>query len=469
MTDLFFLGCFGLFLALGLRRPFLWVLLYLWIDILAPQKIAFGFFSSIQVSLIAFAAAFGGWLMTDTKKGTRFTLRQGLILFLLLWCFYTLQGSAFPDSAGTKWDWVWKSLFFAIFLPFTLFTQKRMEAAGLIIVLTIGAIAISGGIKTATGGGGYGVLSLFVNDNSGIYESSTISTAAVGIIPLILWFTKHGTIFPPDWRVKLFAYCLIFACLLLPVGTVSRTGLLCIAVLAVLALRDVKRRASFIMAGAVLGVMALPFLPQSYYDRMSTIGEADGDESASTRIAVWSWTLDYVAENPRGGGFDAYRANRFTYRLPVRTGEGNMTSVEYQEVTDEGRAYHSAFFEVLGEQGYPGFIAWAWLHFLGLWQMEKIRRRWRHRTGKGRDWQAPLATALQTAQIIYLVGAAFQGIAYQPFIMMLIGLQIAFYTYCQRLDSPAKATIGSRLGGTGGDVSGQDVTASGGQAGPALR
>ncbi len=180
--------------------------------------------------------------------------------------------------------------------------------------------------------------------------------------------------------------------------------------LAVLALRDVKRRALFLVAGAALGIMALPFLPQSYYERMATIGSHDGDESASTRLAVWEWTIDYATENPRGGGFDIYRGQQLYLSIcPTRTGEGNTMSVEYENVTDEGRAFHSAYFEVLGEQGFSDLVMWLWLQLLGLWHMERIRRRWRDRTGEGEQWQAPLATALQYAHIIYLVGATVPG------------------------------------------------------------
>ena len=37
--------------------------------------------------------------------------------------------------------------------------------------------------------------------------------------------------------------------------------------------------------------------------------------------------------------------------------------------------------------------------------------------------------------IIYLVGATFQGIGYQPVMLMLVGLQIGLNTYCLRIDS----------------------------------
>lgn len=437
MIDLVFLAFIGFVLMLGLRRPFIWVLLYVYISILAPQKIGYGIIQSLQVALIAFAAAFGGWLTLDDKRGAKFTFRQGLMVLLLVYCWWTTSGADFPDSAALKWDWVWKALLFGIFLPLTLTTRLRLEALAMTIALSVGAIVISAGIKIVLGGGGYENKLFFVNDNSGIYESSTLATVAIALIPLVVWFAKHGTIFKPDWRVKVFAAGLIFASLLIPVGTEARTGLLCIAALAVLFLRDVKRRMTFLAAGAVLGMAALPFLPQSYYDRMATIAEPGGDESASTRLAVWEWTLDYAQNNPLGGGFDAYRGNSFTYEMPVKEEVGNTTSVEYREVTDEGRAYHSAVFELLGEQGYPGLIIWMLLHGLGIWQMEKIRSRWRGRTAEGETWQAPMAQALQTAGIIYIVGALFQGIGYQPVILMLVGLQIALYNLCKQHDSRA--------------------------------
>jgi O-antigen ligase len=228
---------------------------------------------------------------------------------------------------------------------------------------------------------------------------------------------------------------------LVPVGTEARTGLLCIAALAGLLLRYTKQRFAFIAGAAALGLVALPFLPQTYYDRMATIAEPGGDESASTRVAVWKWTLDYVEKKPLGGGFDAYRSNRFTYVMPVKKTDGNTTTVTYQEVEDKARAYHSSIFEMLGEQGWPGLILWLSLHAVGLWQMERIQRRWRRAKDGAENedeatrWIAPLAAALQMGAIIYLVGATFQGIAYQPVMLMLVGLQIGLATYCARIDS----------------------------------
>jgi O-antigen ligase len=113
-------------------------------------------------------------------------------------------------------------------------------------------------------------------------------------------------------------------------------------------------------------------------------------------------------------------------------GEPPNQRLVYAEVTDRGRAYHSSYFEMLGEQGWPGLILWVWLQALGLWHMERLRWRFRKSEDGEGSWQWGLATALQQAQIVYLVGALFVGIAYQPFIFMLVGLQCGLWSYVKR-------------------------------------
>lgn len=422
MLDLFLAGFMALWLALGLRRPFLWVLAYLYVDIVAPQKISLGLLAGVPLSLVVFVLAVLGWAVLDRQRGARFSLRQGLMLALLAYCWATTQSAAFPQEAAAKWAWVWKSLVFAIFLPLTLRSRLRIEAAALVMVLSAGALILDGALKTLAGGGGYGTLKFFINDNTGLYEASTLACVAVAIIPLALWLGREGTIFPASGRTRLGALGLAGAALLIPVGTEARTGLLCAGLLAVLMMRGLRYRWLYV-AGVVLAVvLAWPLLPSSFSSRMGTIENNKADQSAATRIAVWQWTLRYAADNPFGGGFDAYRGNR----VVVTTTEAPAGAVESSNrMVDQARAFHSAYFEMLGEQGWPGLGLWLALQISGLVQLESVRRRLRKSTDQTDRRDAGLALALQQGQIVYLLGAGFVGIAYQPFIYMLIGLQIA--------------------------------------------
>ncbi|MFY9350062.1 putative O-glycosylation ligase, exosortase A system-associated [Sphingobium sp.] len=444
MRDLFFLAFLGVFGLMGLRRPFLLVALYCYIDIVSPQRLSYMLLNSVPISAMAFAAMVGSWLLIDDKKDCRFSVRQMLMLVLVGYCGYTTMTADFPVEALTKWNWVWKAIIAGIFLPLVLRTRLRIEALTLFMILCASTIIINGGMKTALSGGGYGVLNLMVENNSGLYEGSIISCVAISLIPLILWFTNHGTIFPPDWRVKLFCYCLCLACMLMPIGTEARTGLVCLVILAGLMLLRSKRKFIYGPLIVLAALVSIPFLPQSFTQRMQTIENHQGDESAATRVAVWMWTLDYVKQHPGGGGFDNYLQNSFTYFATSTVGEGDAKRIERRLVTDKGRAYHSAYFEMLGEQGYFGFAVWALIHLICFIRTESIRRAYRKRDGPDDAWVAPFALALQQGHIVYMIGSLFVGIAYQPFIFMMLALQIGLDTYLSRLKK-AEAQRGLNL------------------------
>jgi len=432
MRDLFFVAYLAAFFALGLRRPFLLVLVYAYIDIVSPQRLSYYLLNSIPISAIAFGLAVTAWLVMDDKRDSRFSFRQVLILVLLGWCFYTTSHADFPIEAKVKWDWVWKALIFATFLPLVLRTKLRLEAFALIMVLSVSSIIVTGGIKTALSGGGYGVLNLMITDNAGLYEGSIISTVAIAIMPLLYWLAKHGTIFPPDKWVCAYALALGLACLLIPIGTEARTGLVCAAFLAGLALLHAKRRMLWGGALALLAIISIPFLPTSFTSRMDTIGSYQADESASTRIAVWSWTWDYVKQHPNGGGFNAYLQNSLQYYTNKVSGEGASMTVERQLIVDKGRAYHNSYFEMLGEQGFLGLFLWLLLQVICIVRTEYTRRLYKKRGKPDEQWAATLALTLQQGHLVYLFGSMFVGIAYQPFIFMLIAMQIGLDTYLTR-------------------------------------
>lgn len=430
LKEAFLIGFLLVILAAAVRRPFLFTLAFCYVDIVAPQRLAFLILPKIQLSLVLFALAVGTWLIFDKKRGTRFDLAQGLLLALFLYCLATTINAHVPEAVGEKWSWVWKALLWSIFLPLTLTTRLRIEALLLTMVLAAGTLALSGGLKTLGGGSGYGSLRILISDNSGLFEGSIFSTVAIAIIPVILWLARYGTVFRPSRLVWAAALFLVLNCLLIPIGTQARTGLLCIALLVLLGLRETRRRGAYLAVIAALGLLGAALAPAAFSSRMGTIGDYKSDESASTRVAVWKWTWNYALDHPLGGGFNVYVKNRLQVDRVETTVSGNSVTRRIVPYTDQSRAFHNSYFEMLGEQGFPGLFLWLALQIVCLTRMERLRRRFKGVAGDD-AWVRPLAGALQGGHLVYLLGCMFVGIAFQPFMFMLIAAQIGLWSYAR--------------------------------------
>jgi probable O-glycosylation ligase (exosortase A-associated) len=439
MRDLFMLGVLALLFLAAFKRPFVMTLGYLYVDIVQPHEVSWYLLNSVPVSLIFAVSAVLFYLLFDDKRHTAFGLLQGLMLLFLGWITLSTSMAMIPEVAWIKWDAAWKAIAFGIFLPFVLQTRQRFEAAMLFIVLSVGVLTIGGGIKTLLGGGGYGTLSLLVDRNSGLYEGSTISAVAITVIPLILYLYSHNTIVPRNRLTWLLTAGLIFAALLIPVGTEARTGLVCIAVLAGLLLLRAKRKMVYAAGVAVLAVVAVPFLPDTFTGRMTTIKAHETDASASTRLAVWDWTLDFVNENPLGGGFGVYRLNEIEFEVVRRSGEGPVTAVETVTVTDRARAFHSSYFEVLGETGYPGLAIFLSMLALALVQLRGVFKRFKDSVEN--HWLADASRAVGFAIVIYMVGQLFVGLGFQSMLYHLLALSVALTQIAARTAAPTSKPI----------------------------
>ena len=110
MRDLIFVAYLLALLFLAFKRPFLFTLIYAYVDIVAPQRLSYFMLNSVPLSLIVFALALLGYMFADDKQDSRFSIRQGMMILLLAYCGYTTVQAEVPDwKNGTGYGKLWCS------------------------------------------------------------------------------------------------------------------------------------------------------------------------------------------------------------------------------------------------------------------------------------------------------------------------------------------------------------------------
>jgi putative inorganic carbon (hco3(-)) transporter len=159
----------------------------------------------------------------------------------------------------------------------------------------------------------------------------------------------------------------------------------------------------------------------AWNERVATIGDFQQENSAYTRILVWRWVLEFTATHPLGGGFQAYVTNHIEF--PATETEPAM--IEF------ARAYHSIYFEVLGEQGYPGLLMYLTITGLTFYKLNRTRKQ--ARAYPELEWITSLSGALQSGLAVFLSAGAFVGIAFQPMYWYFIAMSISLNAYMWRV------------------------------------
>lgn len=429
MRDIFLVLVLLAFLFGSFRYPYFMVLGYIWVDFLQPQRMGYYIFNQLPVAMILGVGALVAYLVLDRNKKLLIDPLQ--VLVTLLVAYAALATLVWGEVDGTgKLDWVAKALLFSVFIPFVLTSRVRIEVTLAVLIFSISAITISGGLKTLMGGGGYGTLSLLVNNNTGLFEGSTLATVSCALIPLVWWFYKHNSLVPQS-RVTFVLFAGITASfVLIIIGSEARTGLVALAALVFLVWLRTNRKIVTACVFLLIGLISLPFVPSSFLERMATITDYRSDQSASIRVGVWKWTLQYVSNNPLGGGFDVYKLNNLTLEVLNQTDTASGTDTQVQIVQESARAFHSSYFEVLGELGYPGFAIWSCLLILFYLKSRKLRTakdtNLDHRADFApAEWYSDFGKAVGTFLIVYMVGSLTIGIAFNAAFYDVLAICIA--------------------------------------------
>src|SRR5690606_267234 len=167
-------------------------------------------------------------------------------------------------------------------------------------------------------------------------------------------------------------------------------------------------------------VLVLYLAPQDWTDRMETIQHADQDESFLGRVNVWKISSAIAVEHPIfGGGFRSVQSPPVWDKF--EDAPGLLDFIETPRATKSGRAAHSIWFEVLGDQGFIGLFLFVALLANAFWTRREILKLTRQRPAQLR-WASDLADLLAAVLVIYMVSGSLLSAAYfeMPYITMMM-------------------------------------------------
>ena len=414
MRDLILFATYLTFFIYGAATPFIFLLGYVWIDILAPQTFAYGFFTSIPVSLIIGVATLLSVLIIRRTENNRIPLplSSKLILLFAAWMTITLFWSEVPTNAYIKWSSSFKTMLVASIVPLIILEIIQLESLIWIIVISGIAHCIPVALKVIISGGGYGAALGLVQSNSGYGEGSTLAMLSVSLIPWCLFLIKHGTLLGSGKLSKIVLFGFILSAILASLGTFARTGLVSLGALGLGLIIFSRRKLLYFAIALFVGFILFNFTDTMWQERMSSISNSS-ESSAMGRVAVWMWTLEYITRHPWGGGFGVYLISE--YILPLA--DGSFLSVK-------AKAFHSIYFEVLGEMGVPGALIFFFISTSTLSLLFKTRD-----LGKNNKNAMifDFSTSMLLSLIVYYVGGAFIGVAFQSYFYYLAGMTTAAY------------------------------------------
>lgn len=388
-----------------LRSPAIGIMSWMWLGLMNPQRLVWGFAYTLPFSMIVAAATMVGVFVTKEPRQWKGGAAAWVLLALVVWMVVTTPFALVPDRAVPMLERVLK-IQFATFLALLVLHRKEHVLAGVwVIVLSIGFYAVKGGLFTLATLGNYRV---WGPPESFIFDNNSLALATVMTIPLWAYlYVQHRNV----WIRLAIAACMGLSTVS-AIGSQSRGALL--AVLAISAFLWTKGKHKLLLGivFVALGAALLAFMPESWEARMRTIMEYSQDDSAQGRIQTWKMLFNLALDRPLiGGGFEPYQLWVFERYNP-----DFFTTL----------SAHSIYFQVLGEHGFVGLGL-----FLAFWVLVWRQCAWIVRSTLNDPdlrWAHWLGQLTQVSVIGYLVGGAFLNLAYwdMPYYLFVLAAVTAY-------------------------------------------
>jgi probable O-glycosylation ligase (exosortase A-associated) len=384
-------------LPLIFKRPYIGVLMWVWISVMNPHRLSWGFAYSYPFAAIIAAVTLLALLFTKEPKKLPMTPVIVTLIAFTAWMNVSTLFALWPDESVVMLQRVMKTMLMTLVTAMLIKTRKQLDLLIWALVISLGYYGVKGGLFTVLTGGGNTV---WGPEGSYIEGNNEVALAFITIIPMMFYLLLVSE---NKWVRRGMAVSMLL-CTFAALGSYSRGALLGLScMLLFLWLKSPKK-----VVPAVIMVLLIPiavsFMPARWSQRMDTIQTYKSDASAMGRINAWHMATNLALDRPLvGGGFEIYNRVSFARWAPD---------------PEDLHAAHSIYFQCLGEHGFVGlglYLLLALLTWLkGSWIIRKTKRV------PELKWASHMATMIQVSMIGFASGGAFLSLLYYdvPYYLM---------------------------------------------------
>jgi putative inorganic carbon (hco3(-)) transporter len=407
-------------LPIGLIQPYYGLLVYAWISYMYPHLLTWGFAQTFPVAKLSAISAIVG--TTIRQAGDTAPLRQReSLLMLLFFLSFTLSSffAFYPDAAWAKWQDVTKIVAMA-FLASTLLTdEKRLKYFLLVIALSLGFYGLKGGIFSFRTGGEDMV---WGPGSSVIGANNSIGLALNMCLPVFWYLAKQER-----GMLKRILQAIFFLSMPAIMFTYSRASALTLPIVLLAILMKGRHRLLGAALVLIAVVLAIPRIPDRWWNRQQTTLDYESDTSAMSRIDNWKFCWRLALDRPlTGGGFEFSGRETFFKYAP-----------EFLVTYGKEFNSHNVFFSVLAAHGFPGFIFFSSMivfTFSSCWQMKRaVRDR------PDLHWIAVYADMVQVSYVGFIVNGIFVNMEYYDLVYHWVAVVCSLKVICNRALKPVEA------------------------------
>ncbi len=397
-----------------LRFPACGVLAWAWFSILSPHQQVYGFAHGQPFGMAIALATLIGWLASSERKRWTPDAMPWLMLLFFAWLTFNSAFAPYPDWSWPLWNRTARIMVFVLLVFVLMTTKARIHALVWVLVACIGYFGIKGGVFTLTSGGSAIV---YGPPDTLLFDNNQLAAAVVMTLPLVNYLRLQTR---AAWLRLGLAGAMALQVLMV-FGSYSRGAVIALGAMLAMFWWRSDRKILYGVLAAVVVVGGLSVMPESFFQRMSTIQDASQDASFHGRVVAWQVATLYALEHfPFGAGFAAPQLPAiFNHYFPDET----------------PHAAHSIYFEVLGEHGFPALAIYLTMLALGLRNCFVIARRTRGRPGL--RWAYDLARMLQVSLVSFFVGGAALSMAYFDAFLALLALISTLRELTARAVAPA--------------------------------